>query len=101
MKKLSFILAIAGASMVTMVSCHKERMTIVPPVTMTQTISATENENTTYTFVLPPTVQDGSSRISIQPTHAGSSVITKDAYGSTVYQYTPAQSFAGADELEI
>lgn len=67
-----------------------------------QTVDATLDKNTTYTYVLPANTSDDNFQITSNPTHAGYSQIVVDgATGNLVYQYTPLIDYTGTDQLVI
>ena len=101
MKKIYFVLFSAVALLSTQ-SCMKcDRDEHRAPVVTKQTVDASVNENTAYSYTLPAMPGGSTSQITVAPAHAGSSVVTTDANGNNVYQYTPATNYAGADVVVI
>ncbi len=67
-----------------------------------QTVNATLDKNTTYTYVLPANTTDDNFKVTSNPIHAGNSQIVVDgATGNLVYQYTPLTDYTGTDQLVI
>ena len=69
--------------------------------TTQQTVNATINENTTYSYVLPMVAKGSVPVISTSAAHASASVITTDGNGNLEYRYTPATNYTGTDVVVI
>ncbi len=98
MKKLSFLF-IAASFTILSISCQKGNDCKPHDNTETQTINATLDKNTTYTFTLPANAGDN-FEISTQAQHASASKLATDVAG-TVYTFTPSENYVGTDKVVI
>ncbi len=100
MKKVHFLLLVAIA-LLSAQSCRKCDMDARRPVITNQSIDASINENTTYTYTLPVVTNGPGFQITTAPAHASLSTITIDPNGNLVYQYTPVANYIGSDIVVI
>jgi hypothetical protein len=98
MKKLS-ALFIAGFALL-VISCQKGNDCKPHDSKETQTINATLDKNTTYTFTIPANTKSNAYEISTQAVHASTSKLTTDA-SNTVYTFTPVIDYVGTDKVII
>jgi len=101
MKKAGYLLAASFGLLLLTQSCRKCDRFDRPPITTTQAINATINENGAYSYVLPATDKNGISVISMAATHSAASTITTDVNGNHIYEYAPAQGYTGVDVVVI
>jgi len=98
MKKVLFTL-IAIASVSATQSCKKMCDHNRNQAPKLQTVDAAINENTSYTYTLPPGTN---FQVTTPATHATSSQLVVDgATGSFVYQYTPVTNYVGTDVVVL
>ena len=103
MKKLTYLIAVASASMLCFVSCDKDIFDKDDEETVISlTFNATVEFNGTYTFTLPENKSDDPFQITSQAAHFSSSQLVRTGNGDEmIYQYTPARDFSGSDQIVI
>ncbi len=104
MQKSIILLALAILVSFGFQSCRKTAPPVVEPTTTN--INAQLKENQTYQFTLPAntTIVNGkqqSYNITAPASHSSISLITTDASGNMVYQYTPGLNYIGSDFVTI
>ena len=105
MKKVHFLL-LAAVVLLSAQSCRKCDMDGRRPVVTNQSVDASINENTSYTYTLStyplPVAANGPGvQVTTAPAHATLSTVTTDANGNLVYQYTPVANYVGSDVVVI
>src|ERR1017187_5320823 len=97
MKKVTLILALMSTVMFLAPSCKKCDRDQPQSQALTQTVTASINENTSYTFTVPASNNQSPFQIATQATNYTISQISATAAGAVVYQYTPAVNYVGND----
>lgn len=91
-------MALLGAGMMLTQACNKSD---TAGSTTTQTVSATVEKNGTYSYTLPAIAGKSRYTISTQASHAASSSLTTNSSGASIYTYTPATDYTGADAVVV
>jgi hypothetical protein len=98
MKKITVILALMSTVLFLAPSCKKCDRDQQNQA-LTQTVTASINENTSYTFEVPASNNHNPFQIATQATNFKVSQIATTATGSVVYQYTPTLNYVGSDQV--
>ena len=95
-----FIVAAAALAM-SWQSCRKCDMDGDRPKIVSQTITASIAENSTYSYALPAPDSRSISEITGTAGHSSESFISTDVNGNKTYNYTPAANYYGTDVVVI
>ena len=98
MKKSIVLAALALIAIAGFQSCKKEKEPKQPQIT---NVSITLKQNEAYTFTLPANTVKAPYKISSDASHSSVSLVSKDASGNAVYQYTPALNYTGTDNVTV
>jgi hypothetical protein len=82
-------------------SCKKCDRDQMQNQALTQTVTASIDENTSYTFEVPASNNHNPFQIATQAANFKVSQISTTASGGAVYQYTPALNFVGNDQVAL
>ena len=97
MKKLFLMLVLAGAATLSFTSCGKGE----PKPAIEQKFTVELSENQSYTFTLPDNTRHDVYAFTSQALHSSTSILSKNASGAPIYQYTPALNYKGTDDVVV
>jgi hypothetical protein len=98
MKKSIVLLALLATTAAILPSCTKEE-NHKPPITTTVNKDIADNES--FTFILPHNSSENLYKSVRQAQHASVSLVSIDAAGNDIYQYTPALDYNGSDRVVV